>query len=173
MSGLHCGGPLPPSVPCSAAARSCAASHAIVRGSVDGAAHNPAVEATSTGWPHRASCSFFALCGQPVAAPHLYVRFRRARKAQYAGEPGAEMHQYRRCASRLFPHRSIRHPCAVERLLRRFKALRACCCCVDCTLNSGQAHRGVSVLRRPPNGCATSEAVNVPQACTQLSVLRP
>jgi hypothetical protein len=82
------------------------------------------------------------------------------------------MHQYRRCASRLFPYRSIRHPCAVERLLRRSKALQACCC-VDCALNSGQAHRGVSVLRRPPHGCATSEAVNVPQACTQLSIVRP
>jgi hypothetical protein len=46
------------SVPCSGAARSFAAQRATVRGSVDGAAHNLAVEATSTGWPHMASCSF-------------------------------------------------------------------------------------------------------------------
>jgi hypothetical protein len=32
---------------------------------------NTSVEATSNGWPHRASCSFLALCGQPSAAPHL------------------------------------------------------------------------------------------------------
>jgi hypothetical protein len=32
---------------------------------------NPSVEATSNGWPHMASCSFFALCGQPLAAPHV------------------------------------------------------------------------------------------------------
>jgi hypothetical protein len=32
---------------------------------------NRSVEATSNGWPPRASCSFFALCGQPSAAPHL------------------------------------------------------------------------------------------------------
>jgi hypothetical protein len=32
---------------------------------------NPSVEATSNGWPHKASCSFFALCGQPLAAPHV------------------------------------------------------------------------------------------------------
>jgi hypothetical protein len=46
------------SVPCSGAARSFAAQRAIVRGFVDGAAHNLAVEATSTGWPHMASSSF-------------------------------------------------------------------------------------------------------------------
>jgi hypothetical protein len=40
-------------------------------GSVDGAAHNRSVEATSNGWPHMASCSFLALCGQSSAAPHL------------------------------------------------------------------------------------------------------
>jgi hypothetical protein len=34
-------------------------------------APNRSVEATSNGWPHRASCSFLALCGQPSAAPHL------------------------------------------------------------------------------------------------------
>jgi hypothetical protein len=32
---------------------------------------NPSVEATSNGWPHMASCSFSALCGQPLAAPHV------------------------------------------------------------------------------------------------------
>jgi hypothetical protein len=32
---------------------------------------NTSVEATSNGWPHMASCSLFALCGQPSAAPHL------------------------------------------------------------------------------------------------------
>jgi hypothetical protein len=50
-----------------------AAKPAAVSGSVVGAAHNRSVEATSTSWPHMASCSFFALCGQLVAAPHLYV----------------------------------------------------------------------------------------------------
>jgi hypothetical protein len=32
---------------------------------------NRSVEATSNGWPHKASCSFFTLCGQPLAAPHV------------------------------------------------------------------------------------------------------
>jgi hypothetical protein len=32
---------------------------------------NRSVEATSNGWPHMASCSFFALCGQPLDAPHV------------------------------------------------------------------------------------------------------
>jgi hypothetical protein len=32
---------------------------------------NRSVEATSNGWPHKASCSFFTLCGQPSAAPHV------------------------------------------------------------------------------------------------------
>jgi hypothetical protein len=66
-------------VPCPGAARLLAAKPAAVSGSVDGAAHNRSVEATSTGWPHMASCSFFALCGQPVAAPHLYVSPRRSK----------------------------------------------------------------------------------------------
>jgi hypothetical protein len=61
-------------VPCPGGARLLAAKPAAVSGSVVGAAHNRSVEATSTGWPHMASCSLFALCGQPVAAPHLYVR---------------------------------------------------------------------------------------------------
>jgi hypothetical protein len=34
-------------------------------------APNRSVEATSNGWPRKASYSFFALCGQPSAAPHL------------------------------------------------------------------------------------------------------
>jgi hypothetical protein len=46
------------SVPCPGAARSFVAQRATVRGSVDGAAHNLAVEATSTGWPNMASSSF-------------------------------------------------------------------------------------------------------------------
>jgi hypothetical protein len=55
---VRCGRPLPPSVPCPGAPQLFAAKSAAVSGSVDGAAHNLAVEATSTGWPHRASCSF-------------------------------------------------------------------------------------------------------------------
>jgi hypothetical protein len=34
-------------------------------------APNRSVEATSNGWPHKASCSFFTLCGQPLNAPHV------------------------------------------------------------------------------------------------------
>jgi hypothetical protein len=67
----RCGQPLPPSVPCSGAARSFPRQHAVVRGSVDGAAHNRSVEATSNGWPHMASCSFSALCSQPLDAPRV------------------------------------------------------------------------------------------------------
>jgi hypothetical protein len=32
---------------------------------------NRSVEATSNGWPHKTSCSFSAMCGQPLAAPHV------------------------------------------------------------------------------------------------------
>jgi hypothetical protein len=43
-------------------------------GSVDGAAHNPAVEATSTGWPHRASCSFLPCAASRQLRLTFYVR---------------------------------------------------------------------------------------------------